>query len=86
MELVKMDKKTYVVVLQMEFHVITKKESFPPLICANVLKEFLNESKDAFFGQEKRFIWSCLSISNSKPSFLNAQKKANKKKNKMNAA
>jgi hypothetical protein len=50
---------------------------------AKVLKEFINESKEAFLGQENKLPPWNLSASKSIPSFLRATKNANTKKNKI---
>ena len=65
---------------------MVKNESLPLLICANVSNDFKNELNEASFGQENKLACSYLSMLNAVPSFLKAQKKANTKKNKMNAA
>ena len=47
---------------------------------AKVENELINDSKEAFLGQENKLPPLNLSASNSKPSFLKATKKAKTKK------
>ena len=85
MELVRIERKTYVVVLQIEFQVMERNVSWS-LIWAMVSNEFKKELNEALDGQENRLLWRNLSFSKDVPSGLNAHRKAKTKKKRMKAA